>query len=206
MNRTQRLVLGMTFAVAALATAVPGTADHGDPSTRPDPAPAAYTPVGNGATAALKQDSLQITVAMTPAQPKLGDLVQIGLRVHDPDRNADFSGAIKVTVLDGDDHELVSGSALSEGGQGSFLYLLTAGGTYRFRFDFDAEIPAWTPSAAKPAAATGAPLAATLPTKGRVQCEIQVEGAQAEIPLPYLIGGGVALLLAAFVFLRKRSA
>lgn len=189
-----------------LSLALPVQADNGDPSTRSDPVPPPYASPANGAVSQpLKQDKLEMVLTLIPAQPRSGDLVRASLRIHDPEQDRDFQGAVKVSVLDDGGKEISTCQALNDAGEACTLQILPHGGAYKIRFEFDAEIPAWGPSRGKFPAATNPPLSASSPAKGAVECEVTLGGADAQLPMPLLIGGGVLLALAALVFLRRRE-
>ncbi len=197
------VLLGVLLGAAAGPTA----ADHGDPSTRPNPIPPAYIPDVPLAVNTLKQDNLVLTLTVSPPTPKSGELVRLALNIHDPEQARDFQGDVKVVVTDGSGTEIASGSALTDEGEASYLLLLGSGGSVRVRFEFDADIPAWTPTRVKRPGPSTPPLAVGADGKGKVWLEFAAEESSGAlpIPMPWAIGGGVVLLLAAIVFLRKRS-
>ncbi len=198
---------GTLLALWVGLAAFPGVADHGDPSTRPEPDPKPFVPEAPRAVQRVQQDQLVLTLTMTPPTPAVGELVRFGLNILDPEQERDFQGSVKVTVLDEAGNTLAAGPALTDDGEASFLYLPGAGGRQTVRFEFDADIPAWTQARIQRPGPSTPPLEAKLDKPGSVSVTFAVEGGGAEmpIPLPYIVGGGVLLLLAAIVFLRKKS-
>jgi len=192
-------------AALAFAFAVAARADHGDPSSRPNPVQPAYAPEAPSAVGTLKQDALELSLSMLPSSPQVGELARFSLVVHDPEQKREFQGDVKVVVTDEAGNELAAGPARAEDGECTFLHLVSGAGKHRVGFEFNADIPAWAPARALRPPASQPPLATGSDGKGKVWIEFGIEAPPAPLPLPLLIGGGVALLIVAMLFLRRRK-